>query len=1004
MKLKPDIISYILFTTAAVGGVRALKFPHRDLPCGTVDGGDTVICPRGQICELALSPSLKTCHPSPPTLLQPRSAPVTYSTDGSCGPANGNTVCDPNAMGYTGTCCSEYGWCGDGDAYCAVSNGCHTGFGTCTMVPTTDGTCGPEVTCQGWPQGECCSEYGWCGDTDAHCLVANGCQSGCADGSSPTSTTTMNMPPATSTAAAPASTMKATTDGTCGPDVSCEGWPQGTCCSEYGWCGNTDAHCLVSNGCQNGCTDGSLTTISSTSTAPATTMAVTTDGTCGPDVSCEGWPEGTCCSQYGYCGNTDAHCLVSNGCQNGCISPSFTSTSPTTSASSISGSTALPSGYTYTTDGSCGGTVMCGDWPQGGCCSQYGYCGDTDLHCLTSNGCQLNCTDSTTSGPTSSSTATGGEGTISGPQGSGESASPDASVTTDGTCGAMYNYTVCGDWAGPGSCCSMYGFCGDTSAHCGAGCQSGNCTSEPDTFYQPVPAPQATGAAAGSFEIVGMSGAPAMHAGVMPNGKVIFLDKVENYTQVKLSDGQYAYSTEYDLETNTYLPLQYETNAFCSGGAFLPNGVWVSVGGNAPLSDIDPTVGDGFTGIRYLDRTDDSHAGQPWSEPGNKLSTARWYPTVQTLPDGRLFVCSGSLNGLDPTVSSNNNPTWEVLSAEGISTGESVPMDLLIKAQPYYMYPFIHVLKSGNLFVFASKSSEIFDVDTNATVKSLPDLSGDYRTYPNTGSSALLALSSANNWESEIVICGGGAYQDTSSPSDPSCGRIKPEDDVPVWEMDSMPEGRVMGEWVMLPTGDLILLNGCKLGAQGFGLGRAPDYGALLYQPSKPLGSRWTSLASSTIERLYHSVALLLPDATVMVSGSNPVEQPMLEPDAANPYVTRFEVEIFTPFYGITTRPVINSLSSSTITPGGDNFTMSVNVPAGASPADIKVSLYHEGFVTHSVHMGTRLLFLDITVSKDLSTIEIAPPPSLNVAPPGPYMVFLIVDGAPSVAEMVMVG
>ncbi|BFZ59011.1 hypothetical protein YB2330_000010 [Saitoella coloradoensis] len=966
MKLKPDILSYIFLTTAAcaVGGTTALKFPHRDLPCGTVDGGDTVICPRGQICELALSPSstpgLKTCHPSPPTLLQPRSSSVTYSTDGSCGPANGNTVCDPNTTGYTGTCCSEYGWCGDGDAYC---------------------------------------------------LVANGCQNGCTGGSSLTTTTTITVSTAAvTTAAAPASTMKATTDGTCGPDVSCEGWPQGICCSEYGWCGNTDAHCLVSNGCQNGCTDGSLTTTTtmfSTSTSPATTtMAVTTDGTCGPDVSCEGWPEGTCCSQYGHCGDTDAHCLVINGCQNGCLSSGSgpTLTSPATSASWTSGSTALPTGYTYTTDGSCGGTVVCGDWSQGGCCSQYGYCGDTDLHCLTSNGCQSNCTDSTTSGPTPSSTATGGEGTIAGPQGSDESANPNAPATTDGTCGAMYNYTVCGDWAGPGSCCSMYGFCGDTSAHCGAGCQSGNCTSDPDTFYQPVAAPQATGAAAGSFEIVGMSGAPAMHAGVMPNGKVIFLDKVENYTQVKLSDGQYAYSTEYDLETNTYLPLQYETNAFCSGGAFLPNGVWVSVGGNAPLSDIDPTVGDGFMGIRYLDRTDDSHAGQPWSEPGNKLSSARWYPTVQTLPDGRLFVCSGSLNGLDPTVTGNNNPTWEILSAEGISTGESVPMDLLIKAQPYYMYPFIHVLKSGNLFVFASKSSEIFDVDTNTTVKSLPDLSGDYRTYPNTGSSALLALSSASNWESEIVICGGGAYQDTSSPSDPSCGRIKPEDDMPAWEMDFMPEGRVMGEWVMLPTGDLILLNGCNLGAQGFGLGRAPDYGALLYQPSKPLGSRWTSLASSTIERLYHSVALLLPDATVMVSGSNPVEQPMLEPDAANPYVTRSEVEIFTPFYGTTTRPVINSLSSTTITPGGDNFTMSADIPAGTNPADIQVSLYHEGFVTHSVHMGTRLLFLDITVSMELSTIEIAPPPSLSVAPPGPYMVFLIVDGVPSVAEMVMVG
>lgn len=48
-----------------------------------------------------------------------------------------------------------------------------------------------------------------------------------------------------------------------------------------------------------------------------------------------------------------------------------------------------------------------------------------------------------------------------------------------------------------------------------------------------------------------------MHAGLMPNGRVIFLDKVENYTQIKLPNGQYAYSAEYDPETNKAVGLQY---------------------------------------------------------------------------------------------------------------------------------------------------------------------------------------------------------------------------------------------------------------------------------------------------------------------------------------------------------------------------------------------------------------------------------------------------------------
>lgn len=138
-----------------------------------------------------------------------------------------------------------------------------------------------------------------------------------------------------------------------------------------------------------------------------------------------------------------------------------------------------------------------------------------------------------------------------------------------------------------------------------------------------------------------------MHAALMQNGRAVFLDKVENYTQLMLSDGYYAYSAEYDPATNQAVPLSYKTNAFCSGGIFLADGTLVNVGGNAPLDFIDPTVGDGFQAIRYLTRssTDPSLNGQSWSEPGNLLNTARWYASAQIMPDGTIFVASGSLNG-----------------------------------------------------------------------------------------------------------------------------------------------------------------------------------------------------------------------------------------------------------------------------------------------------------------------------------------------------------------------
>ena len=54
-----------------------------------------------------------------------------------------------------------------------------------------------------------------------------------------------------------------------------------------------------------------------------------------------------------------------------------------------------------------------------------------------------------------------------------------------------------------------------------------------------------------------------MHAGLMPNGRVVFLDKVENYTQIKLGNGQFAYSAEYDPVANKVVGLPYKVR-ICS--------------------------------------------------------------------------------------------------------------------------------------------------------------------------------------------------------------------------------------------------------------------------------------------------------------------------------------------------------------------------------------------------------------------------------------------------------
>ncbi|XP_038883175.1 endochitinase-like [Benincasa hispida] len=86
-----------------------------------------------------------------------------------CGRQANGALC-PNNL-----CCSQYGWCGDTDDYCKT--GCQS---QCRGSSVEQ--CGRQANGALCPNNLCCSQYGWCGDTDAYCKT--GCQSQCR-GSTP---------------------------------------------------------------------------------------------------------------------------------------------------------------------------------------------------------------------------------------------------------------------------------------------------------------------------------------------------------------------------------------------------------------------------------------------------------------------------------------------------------------------------------------------------------------------------------------------------------------------------------------------------------------------------------------------------------------------------------------------------------------------------------------------------------------------------------------------------
>ena len=155
-------------------------------------------------------------------------------------------------------------------------------------------------------------------------------------------------------------------------------------------------------------------------------------------------------------------------------------------------------------------------------------------------------------------------------------------------------------------------------------------------------------------------------------------------------------------------------------------------------------------------------------------------------------------------------------------------------------------------------------------------------------------------------------------------------------------------------------------------------------------------------------MALLLLDGTVLVTGSNPVEQPILTPTAQDPFVTEFRVEIYTPPYlqgaNANKRPTNVQLSSKNLAANGNTFVITFDTPTGTN--GVKVALYYGGFVTHSVHMGHRMLFLDTAgfeAGQTSQTVEVTMPPNGNVAPPGPYVVYVTADGVPAYGQFVQV-
>ncbi|KAF7357719.1 hypothetical protein MVEN_00817800 [Mycena venus] len=546
------------------------------------------------------------------------------------------------------------------------------------------------------------------------------------------------------------------------------------------------------------------------------------------------------------------------------------------------------------------------------------------------------------------------------------------------------------------------------------------------TILSPPGQPSSTGTI-GGFEIVGNSLVSAQQMFLGTLDKVFILDKAEN--NVPQIDGHPAWASEYALSANTARTMNAITNTFCAGGTVLGNGTWINIGGNSAVTfggnKVDDDSGngpyddpDGGKSIRTLVPCDDGSCDwvdvQPMTSPTVVPNSVSGVPVPDLLPlsltiiiretlqDGTAIIIGGCNNGGYVNDIGQDNPTYEFYP----STGGPITSPFLSDNLPINLYPLTFLLPSGRLLMQANRATIMLDPKTHKEYQ-LDDMPDAVRAYPASAGNLMLPLTPANNWTATILFCGGSDNDDWSQdwdiasfPASTSCVRITPDKNQSYTKDDPMLEGRGMTNLVSLPDGRVLCVNGAKTGTAGYGnmswsIGESyadnPVLTPAIYDPAKPAGSRWSrdGLNASTIPRMYHSSAILLPDGAVLIAGSNPNSDVNVGPK-------------------INQRGLLSALGY-----GGPAFDVQLDADDlggdAHNAANATVVIIRTGFSTHGMNMGQRFLQLDSTYTayeaNNTATLHVSQvPPNPAILAPGPALLFVVVNGVPSVGVQVMIG
>lgn len=376
---------------------------------------------------------------------------------------------------------------------------------------------------------------------------------------------------------------------------------------------------------------------------------------------------------------------------------------------------------------------------------------------------------------------------------------------------------------------------------------------------------------------------------------------------------------------------------------------------------------------------------QAWIK-GPNMNIARGYQSSATLSDGRVFTIGGSWSGgrkkKPGEVYDPKTKTWKNLPG--------CPVDPLLTNDKEGIYradnhAWLFGWKNGSVFQAGpSTAMNWYYTSGNGAVKG----AGQRKSNRGLDPDSMAGISVMYDAVAGKILTAGGAtsYQDADSHATAhiiTIGDTGAQPDVK-FASNGMWFPRVFHNAVVLPDGKTFIAGGQSY-AQPFS-DNLPELVPEMYDPAK---DSFQKMQRNTIIRVYHSISLLLPDATVLNGGGG------LCGDCTT---NHFDAQIYTPQYLLNsdgspaTRPAIKSATTSK---GAQGPRIQITTDSAVTSA----SLIRYGTTTHTVNTDQRRIPLKLnSAGANQYTADVPGDPGILL--PGYYMLFVLnAKGVPSVAK-----